>query len=205
MSNIAKFNIGGQRYEVSRSLLEEYPNTLLTTSASERWQKNEDAEIFIERNGLRFQYVLDYLRDGTVDLPPTESRNAVLKELEYYGVTDIDEEVISETTHKRCSAAFLEGLHILHVAVDITNKSLKKYLGNSKETYHYSTEGKSKHISVSNWEYSSYYVNLNNEGQNILQKKCNEILGPYGLNVTCITCNGSYLRVYLEVADAAGL
>ena len=64
MSNIAKFNIGGQqRYEVSRSLLEQYPNTLLTTIASDRWQKNEDTEIFIERNGLRFQFVLDYLRD----------------------------------------------------------------------------------------------------------------------------------------------
>jgi hypothetical protein len=78
---------------------------MLATLISDRWKesasdKNEtvlidsrghsvvsDTEpIFIDRNGLLFQYVLDYLREGEVYLPSTVSRAAVLKEFDFYGI-----------------------------------------------------------------------------------------------------------------------
>merc|ERR1711865_1251438 len=40
----------------------------------------------IERNGGRFQYVLDFMRDGTVTLPPSIPRQQLIKDMEYYGV-----------------------------------------------------------------------------------------------------------------------
>jgi len=80
MTDIAKFNIGGQRYEVSRSLLESH-DTMLAKSASDQWQKDPETEIFIERDGLRFRFVLDYLRDGKVGLPITETTDAFVAEL----------------------------------------------------------------------------------------------------------------------------
>ena len=46
----------------------------------------ETKTIFIDRDGLRFRYVLDYLRDHEINLPMTESREAMHKELEYYGL-----------------------------------------------------------------------------------------------------------------------
>ena len=98
MTKVVKFNIGGQRYEVSRSLLDMHPESMLAKSASEQWQEDPEAEIFIDRNGLRFQYVLDYLRDGSVTLPITESKEQLVKELEYYNIDvnqdDIDKETV---------------------------------------------------------------------------------------------------------------
>lgn len=54
-----------------QSLLDQHPNTMLARLASETWngQGKEDEEIFIERDGERFRYVLDFLRHGKVLLP----------------------------------------------------------------------------------------------------------------------------------------
>jgi hypothetical protein len=72
MACAVKFNIGGQVYQVSRSAsgynaVQERVKSLAQT--------NPESEIIIERNGIRFQYVLnfqyvmDFLRDGSVRLP----------------------------------------------------------------------------------------------------------------------------------------
>ena len=74
-TEVIKFNIGGQRFEVSRSLLDKHPDSMLARSASEQWQEDPEAEIFIERDGLRFRrYILDYMRHDMLTLPLTESR-----------------------------------------------------------------------------------------------------------------------------------
>jgi len=109
-----RFNIGGTIYEVSRSLLEQHPETMLARMASETWfprghncgdskhadeeddpKKNNDA-LFIERDGERFRYCLDYMRDGGfVVLPPTIPRDALLHDLSYYGFQEINASKIS--------------------------------------------------------------------------------------------------------------
>jgi hypothetical protein len=86
MTDIAKFNVGGQHYEVSRSLLQSHPDTMLAKSASDQWQEDPESEIFIERDGARFRFVMDYLRDGNVTLPITETKEAFVAELEYYNI-----------------------------------------------------------------------------------------------------------------------
>jgi hypothetical protein len=92
------FNVGGQRYEVSNSLLAMHPDTMLARSASKEWKTDESSEIFLERNGTRFQFVLDYLRDGKVSLPLIVSKASILDELIYYGVENINEAAIAEST-----------------------------------------------------------------------------------------------------------
>ena len=74
MTETVKFNVGGTIYEVSRSLLERYPDTMLAKSASKRWQEDSMSKICIERDGDLFRHVLSYLRDGRVVLPLTASR-----------------------------------------------------------------------------------------------------------------------------------
>ena len=76
-SHLFKFNVGGVRYEVSQSLLDANPNTMLAKSASKQWNEDPDADIFIERDGARFGLVLDYIRDGRVSLPVTLSKDAL--------------------------------------------------------------------------------------------------------------------------------
>ena len=97
MTKVVKFNIGGQSYKVSRSLLQMHPDSMLAKSASKQWQEDPNTEIFIDRNGFRFQYVLDYLRHGSVTLPITESREQLCMELEYYNIDANQEDIDKET------------------------------------------------------------------------------------------------------------
>lgn len=85
---VVKIIVGGTRYEVAMSLLEAHPDTMVARIVREDWQQrdNSEEEIFIERDGARFKYFLDYLRDGKVSLPLTVSKSAILEDLVYYGV-----------------------------------------------------------------------------------------------------------------------
>ena len=88
------FNVGGQTYQVSKSLLAQFPNTMIAKSASKEWKNDASKEIFIERDCTLFQYVLSYLRDRKVHLPWTVSKKALLEELVYYGVENVNEKTI---------------------------------------------------------------------------------------------------------------
>jgi K+ channel tetramerisation domain. len=92
-TSIVTFNVGGTRYQVSRSLLDQFPHSMLSKSASKQWQEDRESEIFIERNGVRFQYVLDYMRDGKVGLPVSQTKTSILAELEYFGIDVADKTV----------------------------------------------------------------------------------------------------------------
>lgn len=85
-TNTVTFNVGGKRFTISRSFLDRYPETMLTAASSKTWQHDQDEEVFIDRNGQRFQFVLDYLRDGKVVLPMYETKDALASELEYFNI-----------------------------------------------------------------------------------------------------------------------
>ena len=59
---------------------------MLANCASGQWLENPEEEIFIERDGAAFRYILNYMRDGSVFLPVTERKQSFIKELEYYGI-----------------------------------------------------------------------------------------------------------------------
>jgi len=114
-STTVRFNVGGKIYEVSRSLLAQHPNTMLTRMASDTWsppgidsngppgipspfiiggagaKQPDDLLLFIERDSERFRFVLDYMRDGgIVDLPPSVPKNSLIRDLTYYGFENVD-------------------------------------------------------------------------------------------------------------------
>ena len=94
-----KYNVGGQIFEVSRTLLEQYPDIILTRMASEMWKKDDGDQsqpFFLERDGELFKYVLRFMRDGgNVALSGKVPMSAFITELFYYGFTDVDESKIS--------------------------------------------------------------------------------------------------------------
>jgi hypothetical protein len=97
-----KFNIGGLRYEVSRSLLERHSESMLTKIASDQWQEDPELEIFIERDGSTFRHVLKYLRDGKVKLPITETKSDLIEELAYYNI-DHDTDKIDDSNERQAN------------------------------------------------------------------------------------------------------
>jgi len=108
-------NVGGTRYEVSDSLLDQFQDSMLRKITSDAWnnhvysddgdeakasldlnnnKNNDNKEIFIERDGGRFKFVLDYMRDGQVFLPLSVPRSQIVSDMEYYGI-DFDETKIT--------------------------------------------------------------------------------------------------------------
>jgi hypothetical protein len=92
-----RFDVGGVVYKLARSTLNLHPTTMLARMADKVWANDDhdpnDAH-FIDRNGDRFQYVLDYMRDRQVNLPMTMSKGAFLKEMEYYNFDGVEDSSI---------------------------------------------------------------------------------------------------------------
>ena len=90
-------------YKVSKSLIEQYPNTMLARLVSDTWKKKKeedgdsnDGAIFIDRDGETFCYVLNYMRDMKVHLVNTDkiSSKAVLQELHHFGFEDVPRDAV---------------------------------------------------------------------------------------------------------------
>jgi hypothetical protein len=94
-----KLNVGGMRYDTSRTTLTKVPESMLATMFGARIdmlrRDPEDGSIFLDRDGERFGLVLDYLRDGdasqlakTIAELPGPQHEAMLLELNFFGLAD---------------------------------------------------------------------------------------------------------------------
>ena len=55
--------------------------------------------LFIDRDGERFRYVLDYMRDGpTISLPVTVSKDGFLMDLDFFGFENVNPTLVSALT-----------------------------------------------------------------------------------------------------------
>lgn len=95
---IVTFNIGGHLYEVSRSLLRQFPESVLAMKAEEAPYGIMPVPISLDRDGERFRYCLAFMRDGRVSLPVSVSKQAVLKDLEFYGLALEDDGLVDESS-----------------------------------------------------------------------------------------------------------
>ncbi|GAX22431.1 potassium voltage-gated channel Shaw-related subfamily C member 3 [Fistulifera solaris] len=83
-SDLIRLNVGGIRYEVSRSTMTRYEGL---ASLAESWNDQKyNNELFLFRNGQLFAYILDYVRSGNVHLPSFISIKVFKEELEYYKI-----------------------------------------------------------------------------------------------------------------------
>mmetsp|Transcript_39112 Transcript_39112/g.94546 ORF Transcript_39112/g.94546 Transcript_39112/m.94546 type:complete len:221 (-) Transcript_39112:162-824(-) len=111
-SNTVKFNVGGKLYEVSKSLLERFPTTILAQKVEEveNEASSSTTPIFFDRDPDRFAFCLDYMRDnGIVYLPENVPKSAFVKDLEFLGFSDdtIDETKIhDENAKQNCLSRF---------------------------------------------------------------------------------------------------
>lgn len=100
-----QLDVGGTLYKVSRQTLERCEGSMLASLISDHWKEgNADINdpIFIDRNGLLFQFVIDYLRAGEIHLPITVSLEAVKNEFDFYGIDADVSKVITKHGVKYC-------------------------------------------------------------------------------------------------------
>jgi hypothetical protein len=66
---------------------------MLRRISSDAWKEsatnNTTDDIFIDRNGARFQYVLDYMRDARVELPLSIPRSGLVADLEFLSIDHV--------------------------------------------------------------------------------------------------------------------
>lgn len=70
--SILELNVGGVHYTTKLKTLLSEPNTLLYemfTGKPSEVTKDAKGRVFIDRDGVLFRYILDYLRDSAISLP----------------------------------------------------------------------------------------------------------------------------------------
>jgi hypothetical protein len=194
--NIIKFNIGGTRYEVSHSLLQSYPNTMLAKCAEEQWHKDPKAEIFIDRNGFRFQHVLDYLRDCKVSLPPTVTKASLISDLQYYGVEHIIEDKIDDyLVNGYTFGRTYECAHKVMNSWEIAARQAEKEVNILRNCISiYSTFIKSSPNPASKDISTSFIHDCNT--LKYWPKECNAYLQQVGLSVEKVESGWVYLKIH---------
>lgn len=105
-ADIVCLDVGGVMYKVHRSTLAQHPNTMLARLVSDAWMGDvPPAEpIFIDRDGERFKYILDWFRYGAVVLPRRIPIDALRMDAAYFG---LPEDALAATTKANADVASL--------------------------------------------------------------------------------------------------
>jgi hypothetical protein len=104
---IVELNIGGIIYTTKKSTLCSYKTSYFYYLFSEKGNmvKDKNGKIFIDRDGTTFKYLLNWLRDSSIeDFPKKDSDNYILflSDLKYYGYHELERIVLfdSDFYHK---------------------------------------------------------------------------------------------------------
>ncbi|KAI4458293.1 potassium channel tetramerization domain-containing [Holotrichia oblita] len=93
---IVELNVGGVFYTTSLETLTSQPDSQLTAlfNGREPITKDSKGRYFLDRDGVLFRYVLDYLRDGTIVLPDCfREKERLKREAEKYGLPGLAEAI----------------------------------------------------------------------------------------------------------------
>ena len=209
MTELVCFNIGGNKYNLPHSFLKRYPQTLLGQIASEQWQANTGKEVFLDRNGDYFQFVLRYLRnDGHVLLPRVFLKSLFLDELVFFEINDVDESKIVYDYHVLSTQA-----HVLmadeigseikswddHGAVATLSRKCASIFLTTGGKLHFDICGpkvipsfKKDNCRCSRLIWMELLSLVNNEEMKLLphdEEKCNKYLQKIGLKIICVVAS----------------
>jgi hypothetical protein len=101
-TEIIELNVGGTVYTTTRTTLTSYPNSMLYFMISSGMSNATDSKqrIFIDRDGLMFRFILNFLRDKQLNLPANFSEYTQLRqEADFFGI----EPIINEL-NERCDS-----------------------------------------------------------------------------------------------------
>jgi hypothetical protein len=96
-NNIIKLDVGGVRYKTSLNTLIQYPESMLANMFSGRHANksmiDSDGYYFIDRDGAIFNYIIIFLRNGTLDLDdiPKSIIKSILTEADYFNIPNLIE------------------------------------------------------------------------------------------------------------------
>lgn len=86
MTAFCSFNVGGTLYDVAKTTILKFEDTMLAKLVSDKWNKGNEV-IFIDRDGERFKYILDWYRNGKI-IVPRWLLETVRSDVEYFGLPE---------------------------------------------------------------------------------------------------------------------
>ncbi|KXJ28532.1 uncharacterized protein LOC110238831 [Exaiptasia diaphana] len=90
MDEIVRLNVGGTVFQTSRNTLVFDANSRFYEMFSDDQTLENREEVFIDRDGTHFRYILNYLRTGLVTLPrDANALQELLIEAQYYDLKEI--------------------------------------------------------------------------------------------------------------------
>eukprot|EP01130_Rhizamoeba_saxonica_P005588 TRINITY_DN2229_c0_g1_i4.p1 TRINITY_DN2229_c0_g1~~TRINITY_DN2229_c0_g1_i4.p1 ORF type:complete len:308 (-),score=59.17 TRINITY_DN2229_c0_g1_i4:38-961(-) len=91
VSRAVKLNIGGKKYTTTMQTLMNHPNSMFSVMFSGRHslQPDDKGYYFIDRDGEYFGYILNYLREGDIEIHKSHIAKRLLREADFYGLTDL--------------------------------------------------------------------------------------------------------------------
>ena len=89
-SRPVNINVGGTMFTVNPSTVMQYPDTMLGSMLSERWNTDDGDKdrdpIFVDRDPVLFRYILGFYRNGKIVIPCTITIAEVFAEVEYFAL-----------------------------------------------------------------------------------------------------------------------
>ncbi|RZF41244.1 hypothetical protein LSTR_LSTR010472 [Laodelphax striatellus] len=86
-TTVVELNVGGVFYSTTSQTLAKEPGSSLATlaAAGSDWPRDSKGKFFIDRDGVLFRYVLDYLRNQALVLPESfRERDRLKQEAQYF-------------------------------------------------------------------------------------------------------------------------
>ena len=102
VSSRVVLNVGGKRIETSRQTLCNAQDSMLAAMFSGRHAltPDEDGSFFIDRDGKHFRHIVNYLRNGTIQVElGTGAARELAIEAEYYGLRDLADVLGADKLH----------------------------------------------------------------------------------------------------------
>jgi hypothetical protein len=124
----------------------------------------KSSTIFLDRDGQRFRCCLDIMRDGRVALPVSVAKEALLQDLKYYGLNDVDPDVISTTDSTLASLKQVANLTVSH------NQKMQNY----KEAVHDLEQNYKKVVHGLEQNYQKAVLDCERRKRDCERRKCIE-------------------------------
>jgi len=127
-NNIIKLDVGGVRYKTSLNTLIQYPESMLANMFSGRHTNksiiDSDGYYFIDRDGAIFNYIISFLRNGTLDLDDISKSvvKSILTEADYFNIPNL----VELCNKKLDNNMTIKKLDLLFKNVDLNLDELRK-------------------------------------------------------------------------------
>ena len=99
VTGIVSLNVGGVRYTTTTDTLTGCPYFRSLLSGRFNVATDNEGHIFVDRDGLRFRYILNYLRDASLHMTASDPQTArlmyqeILDEASFYGIESLCKEL----------------------------------------------------------------------------------------------------------------